>query len=267
MTPSAAARPDAARSDPPGESPPASQHVPMSWKTRDRRAASRARTEPTAEEAAKLAELHAALEALSQQDDCSALGIAAGSSAETAAAAFREQTKRYHPDLFARYANPEIRQAATEIFVLLRQASVRIGDAERRRTSQPAAVEPKGEPIAAHPEGGRRSDAPPMTTEERFSEAFVHAAHHRDREAELALLVALEDQPDNAAGRLCLFTVQARQAKAGGALDQAAARYEQALELDPHNVEATHELRSLPGAWRRAKTALGRLWKKGGGGG
>jgi hypothetical protein len=63
------------------------------------------------------------------------------------------------------------------------------------------------------------------------------------------------------------LTVQARQAKAAGKLDEAALKYEEVLDVDPHNVEATYELHSLPGAWRRAKSLIGRIWKKGSGSG
>jgi hypothetical protein len=241
--------------------PPASQHAPVSWKTRDRYPTSRPRAEPSAEEINKLSELRLVLDTLSKQDDFAVLGIAAGSSANAASAAFLEMAKRYHPDLFARYDEPAIKQTATDIFVLLRYASSRIRDRELRRAKETTASAAPPSPPSASPVPTE------MTTEERFAEALGHAAHHRNREAELLLLVALADQPGNVAGKVWLLTVQARQAKAAGRLDEAATGYEEVLGLDPHNVEATYELRSLPGGWRRAKALIGRFWRKGGSGG
>jgi hypothetical protein len=47
-------------------------------------------------------------------------------------AAFGELTKRYHPDRFARYESSELRQLAAEIFILIRDAYRRLGDAAGR---------------------------------------------------------------------------------------------------------------------------------------
>src|SRR5436190_12001126 len=47
-------------------------------------------------------------------------------------AAFGELTKRYHPDRFARYGSIELRQLAAEIFLLIRDAYRRLGDAAGR---------------------------------------------------------------------------------------------------------------------------------------
>jgi hypothetical protein len=251
---------------PPHTDPPASESSPMSWKTRDRYRTSRPQAAPTAEEVEELGKLRLILENMRKQDDFAMLGIAEGSTAEAAAAAFLEMAKRYHPDLFARYGDPAIKQTATEIFVLLRHASSRIRDHEMRRAKEPPAAPKQGE-HDAQPNDGHRSSAPPMTTEEQFAEALRHAAHHRNREAELLLLAALAQQPGNVTGTVWLLTVQARQAKAAGKLDEAAAGYEAVLHLEPHNVEATHELHSLPGAWRRTKAFFGGLWKRGGRGG
>ena len=43
-------------------------------------------------------------------------------------AAFGELTKRYHPDLFARYESTELRAVAAEIFILIRDAYRKLGD-------------------------------------------------------------------------------------------------------------------------------------------
>jgi curved DNA-binding protein CbpA len=47
-------------------------------------------------------------------------------------AAFGELTKRYHPDRFARYESAEVRQVSAEIFILIRDAYRRLGDAAAR---------------------------------------------------------------------------------------------------------------------------------------
>ena len=47
-------------------------------------------------------------------------------------AAFGELTKRYHPDRFTRYESTELRQLAAEIFILIRDAYRRLGDAAGR---------------------------------------------------------------------------------------------------------------------------------------
>lgn len=46
--------------------------------------------------------------------------------------AFGELTRRYHPDRFARYESTELRQLAAEIFILIRDAYRRLGDAAGR---------------------------------------------------------------------------------------------------------------------------------------
>ncbi len=50
------------------------------------------------------------------------LGVGYEASDDDVRAAFGELTKRYHPDLFARYSSTELRQTAAEIFILIRDA-------------------------------------------------------------------------------------------------------------------------------------------------
>jgi hypothetical protein len=47
--------------------------------------------------------------------------------------AFGELTKRYHPDRFARYQSPKLRQIAAEIFILIRDAYRRLADDKSRQ--------------------------------------------------------------------------------------------------------------------------------------
>jgi len=63
-------------------------------------------------------------------------------------AAFGELTKRYHPDRFARYESAELRQVATEIFILIRDAYRRLGDAAARAQLLQALGKPAPAPRA-----------------------------------------------------------------------------------------------------------------------
>ena len=60
------------------------------------------------------------------------LGVGYEASDGDVRAAFGELTKRYHPDRFARYESPDLRQIAAEIFILIRDAYRRLGDAAAR---------------------------------------------------------------------------------------------------------------------------------------
>jgi DnaJ-domain-containing protein 1 len=72
-------------------------------------------------------------------------------------AAFGELTKRYHPDRFARYESPELRQVAAEIFILIRDAYRRLADA----TARASLLASLGKPPAAP----RAVPAPPRVTQ------------------------------------------------------------------------------------------------------
>ena len=63
-------------------------------------------------------------------------------------AAFGELTKRYHPDRFARYESPELRQVAAEIFILIRDAYRRLGDAAARAQALQSLGKPAPAPRA-----------------------------------------------------------------------------------------------------------------------
>ena len=76
------------------------------------------------------------------------LGVGYEASDADVRAAFGELTKRYHPDLFARYESTQLRQTAAEIVILIRDAYRRLGDETGRaqalaalgRTAAPRAV-------------------------------------------------------------------------------------------------------------------------------
>jgi tetratricopeptide (TPR) repeat protein len=65
-------------------------------------------------------------------------------------AAFGELTKRYHPDLFARYESRELRETAAEIFILIRDAYRKLGDEAGRAQALAAlgrAAAPRAVPL------------------------------------------------------------------------------------------------------------------------
>jgi hypothetical protein len=81
-------------------------------------------------------------------------------------AAFGELTKRYHPDRFARYESDELRQVAAEIFILIRDAYRRLGDAMARAQVLHSLGKPANAPRAVP--GPRRTPPtvpPPKATQ------------------------------------------------------------------------------------------------------
>ena len=72
------------------------------------------------------------VESLRKLDPFLVLGVGYGATDAEVRAAFGELTKRYHPDRFARYESAELRNVAEEIFILIRDAYRRLGDAVAR---------------------------------------------------------------------------------------------------------------------------------------
>jgi len=75
------------------------------------------------------------------------LGVGYEASDGDVRAAFGDLTKRYHPDLFARYESTELRQLAAEIFILIRDAYRKLGDDASRAQSLAALGRPAPRPI------------------------------------------------------------------------------------------------------------------------
>jgi len=86
------------------------------------------------------------------------LGVGYEASDTDVRAAFGELTKRYHPDLFARYESSELRQVAAEIFILIRDAYRKLGD-EAARAQALAAL---GRPAAPRAVPLRAPTPPPI---------------------------------------------------------------------------------------------------------
>ena len=86
------------------------------------------------------------------------LGVGYEASDSDVRAAFGDLTKRYHPDLFARYESTELRQVAAEIFILIRDAYRKLGD-DASRAQALAAI---GRPAAPRAVPLRAPTPPPI---------------------------------------------------------------------------------------------------------
>lgn len=91
--------------------------------------------------------LSSEIESLRRLNPFQVLGLGYEASDADVRAAFAELTKRYHPDRFARYQSPEPRRLAAEIFILIRDAYRKLGDAQTRATTL-AAIGRAGDPRA-----------------------------------------------------------------------------------------------------------------------
>ena len=76
--------------------------------------------------------LEAEAESLRKLNPFLVLGVGYEASDGDVRAAFGELTKRYHPDRFARYQSSQLRQIASEIFIVIRDAYRKLADEESR---------------------------------------------------------------------------------------------------------------------------------------
>lgn len=76
--------------------------------------------------------LHAEIESLRRLNPFQILGLGYEAGDAEVRTAFAELTKRYHPDRFTRYQSTEPRRLAAEIFILIRDAYRKLGDAQSR---------------------------------------------------------------------------------------------------------------------------------------
>ncbi len=132
-----APRPSAARAEPPG--PAISEGADM-----------------VAAEQDLMKALAAEAESMKKLNPFLVLGIGYDATDAQVRAAFGELTKRYHPDLFARFESTQLRQVAAEIFILIRDAYRKLSD-QGGRTAALAALG-KGPKAAA---AARATPLPP----------------------------------------------------------------------------------------------------------
>jgi tetratricopeptide (TPR) repeat protein len=83
-------------------------------------------------EAELIAAMSAELIALAKLNPFQVLGVGYEVTDEEVRSAFGDLTKRYHPDRYSRYQSSQLRSLASEIFIILRDAYRKIGDAEAR---------------------------------------------------------------------------------------------------------------------------------------
>lgn len=96
--------------------------------------------EPTLNEGADLAAaetelivaLTSELDSLKRLNPFQVLGLGYEAEDDDVRAAFGELTKRYHPDRYARFQSKDLRNLAAEIFILIRDAYRKLGDAAAR---------------------------------------------------------------------------------------------------------------------------------------
>jgi hypothetical protein len=86
----------------------------------------------TAAERDLIKALVAEAESLKKLNPFLVLGVGYEATDAEVRAAFADLTKRYHPDRFARYESSALREVAAEIFILIRDAYRKLGDAASR---------------------------------------------------------------------------------------------------------------------------------------
>ena len=217
-------------------------------------------------------------------------------------AAFGELTKRYHPDRFARYESPQLRALAAEIFILIRDAYRRIGDAHNRaqtltalgRSPAPRAVPaprqtgsspvvpspapfpaaksqmipvaPPPPPPKAITEPVQRPTPPPPPLQPRPpADPDPEALLDADRvdDALAAFKTLAKKYPNDRVPRAGIELCEGIKALAERDRLEAAQRFEAALEIDPSNERAARELADMRRqATNERKGLLSRLMGK-----
>lgn len=123
----------------------------------------------TAAEDELLRALEAEAESLRKLNPFLVLGVGYETTDADVRRAFGELTKRYHPDRFARYQSPKLRQIAAEIFILIRDAYRRLADEAGRqqvvatlgRVPTRAQTQPRGSGPPQRPTPPPKATVPP----------------------------------------------------------------------------------------------------------
>ncbi len=246
------------------------------------------------------------------------LGVSADTTDEAVRSAFGELSKKYHPDRFARYESIEIREVASEVFILLRNAYQEASSEQGRRalaqkleraggTSQPRRTPPPPPARTPQPPPARTPPppiptpppptpssqqklalplppklartsgddlptlgrgpalAPPTDTSARKSshpDLDVSARQNQvaSNRVEMAMNVLDSGQyeqaltilkteahrdPNNITVLAGVELAQGRLALASGNRMEAAERFEAALDIDPSNERAAHEIADM----------------------
>ena len=102
--------------------------------------------------------LNAEAESLRKLNPFLVLGVGYEANDADVRAAFGELTKRYHPDLFARYESKQLRETAAEIFIVIRDAYRKLASEQGRQ----AALAALGRPAAPRAVPLRHGTPPPV---------------------------------------------------------------------------------------------------------
>lgn len=205
------------------------------------------------EEKATLQRLTADLKAIGAKNDYEILGVDQRVDEATLRTAFIAQSKIYHPDLFAQYSSPEIRQVATQLFVRIKRAFTQISEKIKQRDPGAAAANlaralGTGHPGTSQTRAPLRSPLPPAnepgSVVALLADAKRHVTHKRYEEAQRTLEKAISIDPNHRDVKIWFYTVRARRLKLEGDDANALEHYRLVLELDEKNLEAAKELRA-----------------------
>jgi uncharacterized protein (TIGR02266 family) len=200
----------------------------------------------SAEQNEMIRRLRTELNRIKAQDELAILGLDQPD-AQAAKRAFHRLSKRYHPDTFGKYGDPEIDRLATEIFIVMKRALTRV----RQTTLQQV-------PRVASSPAPPRKTAQPEAEIPSLKKALQRIAREQYVEAAQELERILAEDAKNTAAQTWLYLVQARQLRAKGADREALAKYHAVLKLDERNLEAVKEVRDICEARRRMTRPLRR---------
>ncbi len=255
----------------------------------------------SAEATQVLQKLRADLRALEHKPPWGVLGIAQGSDARQAKAAFFDASKRYHPHLYSRHGSTEITTLVTELFIAHKRAYTMMckalaapppGSANSRPSVIPRApTEPVERPLEVPasdpPTAARPVDSEPARASQRvparartsllpeskprsndaellLSAALKHIAAGRMNEAQAEIAKVLEFDPQHMVARTWSLVLEARALRAHGDGASAYAKYLEVLTLDGKHHEALTETKKY-GKQPRGKqpSLLGKLFGSG----
>ena len=228
-----------------------------------------AATKPSANEDDVLQRLRGELASLREKNCFGVLDLDSSADVSRTRAAFLRVSKEYHPDLYARFANREIRSVATEIFIILKQAYGKLSDEvsiDRYKKSM-------GKPAVSV---GRQESAPPPASAAPVSPKPASRMSSPSSLDAKDLFADIEQpehghqpvltEPGNTKAKIRLLVAEARQLKVSGNIEECVARYKEILNLDDKHIEAVQEVRAFHEEGRRSRGIFSRILTAAGGG-
>lgn len=169
--------------------------------------------------------------------------------------AFGGLTKKYHPDRFARFQSNEARELASEIFILIRDAYRKLGEAGTRakvlnelraaaleRRNNAAATQPRPAPATAPPTS---KPPPPRDAKPNYASGDTLLEAGKYTEALAIFRIARRKLPNDRQLRARIELAEGLKALAQQDRLEAAQRFEAVLEHDPDNERAARELAGM----------------------